>query len=103
MTAYATYPAAHPLHAMTQARWNAMPRAQRDAIRDLSDLTPQLIGLEGWRVEVETEGGSVYRFQVGRSTGWRPCHIALHNARSHGGGSVSGTPFKRVTPIRKVR
>lgn len=102
MTTIATYPDSHPLHGMTQAIWSAMTPAQRDAIRDNSDLTPQLVGLEGARVEVETEGGSVYRFQVGKSTGWRPCHLALHNSRSHGGSPTRG-PYKRVTVIRWVR
>lgn len=59
--------------------------------RDLSDLTPQLIGLEGYRVEVEDPDDGPYRgltrrFYVGRSTGWKPCHLEIHNRRSRGGG-----------------
>ena len=65
-------------------------------------LTPQLVGLEGWRVEVETTYGEVRRFNVGRSTGWQPCHIELYNVRSHGGIGAE-REYKRVTPIRKVR
>lgn len=85
--------------AMTQTKWNQLTPAQREAVRDNSGLTPQLIGLEGKRVEVETEGGSVYRFWVGKSTGWKPCHVALHNTRSHGGTPTRG-PYTRVTIIR---
>jgi len=54
-------------------------------IRDLSGLSPQLIGLEGCRVVVTRKDGRNARFRVGRSTGWRPCHLELHNARSLGG------------------
>ncbi len=73
---------------MTQAKWFAMTPAQRDAVRDNSGLTEQLIGLEGWRVEVvdkELSGGATRRFIVGKSTGWRPCHLEIANRRSHGG------------------
>jgi hypothetical protein len=60
------------------------------------DLTPQLIGLEGRRVEVVTSYGETERFIVGRSTGWIPCHIALCRKDSSGGGRVVGDPFKSV-------
>ena len=92
------------LEGMTQTKWSTLSPAQRDAIRDNSGLNRQLIGLEGWRVEVQSIGGSVYRFQVGKSTGWRPRHLSLHNSRSHGGVPISErTVYDRVTPIRKVR
>lgn len=60
-------------------------------VRDESGLTPQLIGLEGMRVEVvdPPDGefpGLTRRFYVGKSTGWRPCHLEIHNRRSTGGG-----------------
>ena len=59
-------------------------------------LTPQLIGLEGKRVEVVTNHGEKARFKVGRSTGWIPCHIALARRDSTGGGAVTGAPFRSV-------
>jgi len=94
----------HPLHGMTQNKWQTLGPAKRAEIRDLSGLNPQLVGLEGWRVEVQTVGGSVYRFQVGKSTGWRPCHLSLANARSNGGDPINErTVYERVTPIRKIR
>lgn len=70
---------------MTQARWNAMTPAEKAATRDLSGLSPQLIGLEGWRVEVTRTDGEKARFNVGRSTGWRPCHLEVYNRRDLGG------------------
>lgn len=89
---------------MDQQTWNRMTPLERTAVRDLSGLHPQLLGLEGYRVEVETVGGSVYRFQVGRSTGWKPCHLSLHNSRSHGGDAINPlNAYVRVTKIRKVR
>ena len=87
---------------MTQARWDSLTPAQRDAERDLSDLSPQLIGLEGFRVEVVTTYGETRRFNVSRSTGWRPCHIEVHNVRSHGGPAAEKL-YTSVQIIRKVR
>ena len=49
------------------------------------NLTPQLIGLERRRVEVRSHSGETRRFWVGKSMGWIPCHIEVHNRRSLGG------------------
>lgn len=62
-------------------------------------LTPQLIGLEGKRVEVVDCYGETRRFKVGRSTGHCPCHLELKSSKSTGGCAVSGTPFKSVTVL----
>lgn len=64
------------------------------------DLTPQLRGLEGRRVEVVDKYGEKRRFNVGKSTGWIPIHLEVHNRRSTGGGGVTGAPFQSVTVIR---
>lgn len=64
------------------------------------ELTPQLIGLEGRRVEVIDQHGDKRRFNVGKSTGWMPCHLELHNSRSIGGESVYGAPFQSVRVIK---
>lgn len=82
------YPPNHPLHGMTQAKWDAMRESERNLIRDLSGLTSILIGFEGKRVEATTYDGKVSRFWVGRSTGWRPCHIEIKTRRSRGGQPV---------------
>jgi len=88
---------------MTQARWDAMTPAQRDAIRSPAGLTKQLIGLEGWRVEVESiMTGEKRRFIVGRSSGWIPCHIELLKRNSRGGISASHE-YKSVRAIKKIR
>lgn len=63
------------------------------------ELTPQLIGLEGRRVEVVDDAGITRRFIVGRSSGWMPCHIEIARRDSHGGPSVMGAPFKSVSVI----
>lgn len=74
------------LNGMTQGIWDALTPAQCDSIRDLSGLTPQLLGLEGKRVQVTGDDDSSWRrFWVGRSTGWRPCHIEIKTRRSFGG------------------
>jgi hypothetical protein len=86
------------LEEMTQERWNVLGQAERERMRDLSGLTPQLIGLEGWRVEVEDDNGDVRRFYVGHSTGWRPCHLEIHNARCLGGGPAR----KHYRTVRKL-
>lgn len=80
----------NPLDGMTQEKWNSLSRTQRDMIRDYSDLSPQLSGFEGYRVEVvDTPGDTPRRFIVGRSTGWRPCHIEVARRNSHGGMAAS--------------
>lgn len=92
-----------PLKGMTQAIWNSLSPAERDALRDNSGLSPQLIGLEGWRVEVEDEyENRKRRFIVGKSTGWRPCHIELLTRVSPGGTSAL-PEYKSVRKIEKIR
>ena len=84
---------------MDQATWSSLTPAERAKQVDLSGLTPQLVGLEGRRVEVVTCYGETRRFKVGRSTGWRPCHIELHNARSTG-GSPADLTYKAIRIIK---
>jgi len=73
---------------MTSERWKELSLSEKDDLRDLSGLSEQLIDLEGWRVEVETLHGETRRFIVGRSTGWRPCHLEIHNRVSSGGDAA---------------
>ncbi len=87
---------------MTQELWNKMTPAERDAKRDLSGLTKQLVGLEGWRVEVETIYGEKRRFIVGRSTGWRPCHLEIAR-RTSLGGDAAGPEYCTVRKLYKAR
>lgn len=78
--------------------------AARNALngwRSTAELTPELIGKEGRRVEVthqwrdgETE---TIRFQVGRSSGWMPCHLQLTRR------GVSGGPAACLGKIISVR
>lgn len=63
-----------------------------------ADLHPQLSGLEGKRVEVVDEFDRTRRFYVGRSTGWLPIHLEVHNRRSLGGGSAVGS-YKSVRVV----
>ena len=81
---------------------NECERYHRDhGTRSCVGLTPQLVGMEGKRVEVVTSYGEKRRFIVGKSTGWMPCHLEIANRRSHGGGAVSGAPFRSVTVVRE--
>ena len=64
-----------------------------------SGLHAALKGFEGKRVEATVEGEKK-RFQVGRSTGWFPCHLTLANKRSHGGSPLS--PWATVENVREV-
>ena len=95
-------PADTSLDGMTSDRWKEFTPAEQDSMRDLSGLTEQLIGLEGWRVEVETTYGESRRFIVGRSTGWKPCHLEIHNRRSTGGGSAERT-YQSVRKLYNTR
>lgn len=91
-----------PLEGMTQARWDALSATERASLRSSAGLSPQLIGLEGWRVEVETTYGETRRFIVGRSTGWRPCHIEIAN-RASSGGIGAEREYKSVRKLYKAR
>ena len=64
-----------------------------------AELTPQLIGLEGKRVEVVDKWDERRRFIVGKSTGWIPCHLEIESRRASGGHAVSGAPFKSVQVV----
>lgn len=90
------------LEGMTHTAWIALPEHHREALRDLSGLSPQLVDLEGWRVEAVEHDGTVRRFIVGRSTGWKPCSIALPRQNSVG-GMPAELSYARVTRLYKVR
>ena len=63
------------------------------------ELTPQLLGLEGQRVEVTDSDGQRRRFRVGKSTGWMPCHLEIYR-RNIGGPAVMGAPFQSVRVLK---
>lgn len=90
------------LTGMTAQKWGSLNHAQKEAIRDYSGLTPQLKGLEGYRVEVIDNYDEKRRFIVGKSTGWKPCHLEIKRVDSMGGGPAD-KEYKTVTTIKKVR
>lgn len=67
--------------------------------RSKAELTPQLIGLEGKKVEVVDCYGEKRRFVVGKSTGWIPCHLEISTRRSPDGPAVMGTPYQSVKVV----
>jgi hypothetical protein len=69
---------------------------QRNKLRCPAELTPQLTGLEGKRVEVVDRHGERRRFLVGKSTGWLPIHLEIARRDSSGGPAVTGAPFQSV-------
>lgn len=73
--------------------------------RSQSELTPELVGLEGKRVEIvhswpKSGKRETIRFQVGRSTGFIPCHLMIHNSRCSGGPAVCLGKIETVRVIR---
>lgn len=77
--------------------------AQQTGRRCNADLTPQLIGLEGRRVEVTYPDGQRSRFYVSRSTGWMPCHLELKTARSMEGAAARLPEGSTVRVIQQRR
>lgn len=69
---------------------------------DKSKLSPQLIGLEGWRVEVVDNYNEKRRFIVRRSTGWMPIHLEVKTRRSLGGGAADKT-YKSVRKLYQAK
>lgn len=83
----------------SQIMANAAEFAETNKIRCEAELTSQLVGLEGKRVEVETAYGETRRFWVGKSTGWTPCHLEIAKSNSHGGPAAE----KEYKSVRIVR
>jgi hypothetical protein len=74
----------------------------RDSERAVYDLSPQLTGLEGHRVEVIDRHGERRRFIVGKSTGWAPCHLEIKRIDSSGGGPAD-REYQSVHDLGRVR
>jgi hypothetical protein len=91
-----------PLDKMTQPKWDALSPAERDRLRSDAGLSPQLIGLEGYRVEVVTDYGETRRFIVGRSSGWEPCHIEVPR-RNSSGGMGAERHYRNVRTLYRAR
>lgn len=70
--------------------------------RAVCGLSPQLMGLEGHRVEVVDQHGEKRRFIVGKSTGWMPCHLEIKKTNSMGGGAAA-REYESVTDLGRVR
>ena len=87
---------------MDYTTWNNLSTAEKEAQRDYSALSPQLKGLEGWRVEVITTYNEKRRFIVGKSTGWKPCHLEIARRDSLGGGSAE-KQYLTVKRLYQVR
>jgi len=64
------------------------------------ELHPKFIPFMGERVETIFENGEKERFRVGRSTGWIPCLLRLHNSRSRSGGTIDRD--EKVLSVRQV-
>lgn len=86
-------------HAVKAARLHFERTKERCPV----ELCPQLLGLEGRRVEVIDGYGSRRRFYVGKSTGWVPCHLEIARSDSTGGPAVTGAPFQSVIVLQKAR
>jgi len=83
---------------MDAQTWNSMTEADKDKARSAEGLTPQLVGLEGYRVEVVTTYGETRRFIVGKSTGWVPRHLEVARRDSMGGTGAE----REYASVRKL-
>jgi hypothetical protein len=83
-------------HAYTTLMDRAASYCRQNNRRCPAELTPQLVGLEGKRVEVVDRYGERRRFIVGKSTGWLPCHLEIARRDSSGGPAVTGAPPQSV-------
>lgn len=83
---------------MTWEKWKMLPATERFHLTDRSQLTPQLLQFEGFRVEVVDKFGETRRFKVGRSTGWRPIHLELKR-RDSSGGNGADKEYKSVRVV----
>lgn len=91
------------LSEMTWGKWISLSEAERARLRDRSDLSSQLKGLERCRVEViDKAGDKPRRFIVGLSTGWKPIHLEIARRNSRGGPGASKV-YHSVRYIERVR
>lgn len=79
----------------------ARERHNKTGWRSTTQLTPQLNGLEGKRVEVIDKWGEKRRFIVGKSTGFVPCHLEIKTKQSFEGCTVMGAPFRVVNVVNR--
>jgi hypothetical protein len=94
----------------TEEAWseyqNALEHAQAYCLERRTicpiDLTPELIGKEGQRVEIMDTEGNRRKVWISRSSGWMPCHIELKCINSTGGSAVCG-PILSVYVLRDDR
>jgi hypothetical protein len=77
-------------------------RYQETGERAVAELTPQLNGMEGWRVEVVRMNGESARFIVGKSTGPIPCHLEVKRVDSMG-GDPADKEYKSVRAVSEGR
>jgi hypothetical protein len=82
-----------------EAYQQLLTAARASGRRFMCELSPQLIGLEGRRVEVVTLADERRRFRVGKSAGWLPIHLELANVRSSGGGAAD----RKYQAVRVIR
>lgn len=69
----------------------------------VADLSPQLVGLEGHRVEVCDEpGDEPRRFIVGKSMGWLPVHLEISRTSARG-GPPARPEYASVRDLGRVR
>lgn len=66
------------------------------------ELSPQLVGLEGHRVEVRDRFNATRRFIVGKSTGWLPIHLEIARRTSFG-GMAADREYASVRDLGRVR
>ena len=71
--------------------------------RSQSELAPELMGLEGKRVEIVDCWRQKRRFYVGKSTGFIPVHLEIARRNSTGGPAVMGAPFKSLRVVAGSR
>lgn len=68
---------------------------------DKSALRPELLPFERCRIEATDADGERVRFIVGRSTGWKPCHLEIKRRDAHGGGPVDSRGYTNVVLIER--
>lgn len=70
---------------------------------DTSELHPVLRHYEGCRVIVDIDDEKNVRFHVGRTGGWRPATLRLHNCASRAGDIVRKDAVVRIRGTVQTR
>ena len=87
---------------MNWETWQKLSRAEREKLRDMSDVNAQLRPYIGRKVKVEPKREfRLSTFRVGITTGWKPILLAVRGNASGSSDTIGADEqFTRITVVQ---